>query len=216
LGVARGNNAFAAAHPAQGGGGLQSEFPRLGGDQVGDLVAFEVAPHVFHRIKFWGVSGQSFDVDAALGGQDIIAHQDAAVDGRPIPDDQYFSANMLLEMPEKLNDLEALDTAGVNLKIEPPQRQRPDDRETFPIERLLQDRGLPARSPGARPRGPRAQSAFVNEDNGPAFGPGFFFRAGHSTRCHLRMAFSSRSTARRSGRWQLKPLAPRIRHTCPG
>jgi hypothetical protein len=30
------------------------------------------------------------------------------------------------------------------------------------------------------------------------------------------MAFSSRSTARRSGLWQLKPLAPINRHTCPG
>ena len=39
--------------------------------------------------------------------------------------------------------------------------------------------------------------------------------AGQPTHSHLRMAFGLPSMARRSGRWQLKPLTPRRRHTCP-
>ena len=72
----------------------------------------------------------------------------------------------------------------------------------------MQHRGLPARSPSAHPGRASAQSAFVDKDDGSPLLPGLFFKAGQSTRCQRRMAFSSRSTARRSGRWQLKPLAP--------
>ena len=119
-------------------------------------------------------------------------------------------------MAQKLDDLEALDTAGMNLEIESPEGQAPDDRKAFPVERLRQHRSFAAGRPSAGPRGAGAQPAFVNKDDGSPLLPGLFFNAGHSVRCQRRMAFSSRSTARRSGRWQLKPLAPSQRQTCPG
>jgi len=216
LGVTGGNDAFAAAHPAQGCGGLQSEFPSVAGNEIGNFMAFEVAPHVFGGIEFRRIGWQPLDLDAAPGGGDIVPDQNTAVNRSAIPENEYFTANMPLEVSEKVDDLGAPDAARMNLEVEPPKRQAANDREAFPVEGLLKDGRLSARSPGPNPCGTGAQSAFIYKDNGSPLLAGFFLMAGHSTRRHLRTAFSSRSTARRSGRWQLKPLAPSSRHTCPG
>ncbi len=133
-----------------------------------------------------------------------------------IPENEYFAANLPLEVSQKFDDLEAFDAARMNLKVEPPECQAANDREALPVEGLLEDGRLSTRSPGANPCGTGAQSAFIYKDNGSSLLAGFFLMAGHSTRFHFRIAFSFRSTARRSGRWQLKPLAPSSRHTWPG
>ena len=174
---------------------------------------FEMPPHIFDRIEFGRISRQPFNHDAPLGGSNIIFNQRAPMDRGTIPDDQDFPSQMPLEMVQKLDDLEAFDAAGMNLEIEPPERQAADDRKTFPVEGLVQYRGLPARGPSAHPRRASAQSTFVDEDDGSPLLPGLFFKAGQSARCQRRTALASRSTARRSGRWQLKPLAPSNRQT---
>jgi len=213
LGVAGGDNLSASAHPAQCGGGFKTEFPGLGRDQVGNLMRFEMSPHILDRIEFGRVSRQPFDPDATFGGSHIIFDQEAAVDRCAIPDDQHFTGNMALEMAQKLDDLEAFDAASMNLEIKPPKRQATNNGKAFPVEGLLQHRGLPTGCPGACPRGAGAQTAFIDKDDGSPLLPGLFFKAGQSFRCQRRTAFSSRSTARRSGRWQLKPLAPSKRQT---
>jgi len=179
-------------------------------------MGFEMPPHILDRIEFRRVSRQPFDGEAAFGGGHIVFNQQAPVNGCAIPDDQDFPGNMKLKMAQKLDDLEAFDATGVNLEIEPPEGQAPDDRKAFPVEGFVQHRGLPTGCPSAGPRGASAQPAFVNKDNSSPLLPGLFFNAGQFVRRQRRIAFSSRSTARRSGRWQLKPLAPSKRQTCPG
>ena len=174
LGVAGGDNLSAAAHPAQCGGGFKTEFPSPGRDQVGNLMRFEMPPHILDRIEFGRVSRQSFDYDATFGGSHIIFDHQAAVDRRAIPDDQNFAWQMPLEVAQKLDDLGTFDAAGVNLKIKPPERQAADNRKAFPVEGLVQHRGLPTRRPGAYPCRAGAQPAFVNKDNGSPLLPGFF------------------------------------------
>lgn len=174
---------------------------------------FEMPPHILDRIEFRRVSGQPFDDEATVGGRHIIFDQHAPVDGGAIPDDQQFPRQVPLEVVQELHHLETFDAASMDLEIEPPKGQAADDRKTFPVEGLVQHRSLPTRRPRACPRWASAQSTFVDKDNRSALLPGLFFKAGQSIRCQRRMAFSSRSTARRSGRWQLKPLAPSKRHT---
>jgi len=157
-----------AAHPAQGGRGLQAQFPSLGGDQVGDLMRLEMPPHVFDRIEFGRIGGQPLDLEAPLGGGNEVFDQKAAMDRRAIPENQDFSGNLLLEMFQELNDLKTFDAAGVDLKQKPPQGQSADERKAFPVERLLQNRRLPSRGPGACARWSGAQPAFVNQDKGLA------------------------------------------------
>ena len=176
-------------------------------------MGFKMPPHILDRIEFGRVSGQPFDRQPTLGGRHVVFDQHAPMDRCAIPDDQDFPAQMPLEVAQKLDDLEAFDTAGMNLEIEPPERQAADDRKAFPVEGLVQHRGLPPWSPRACPRGAGTQTAFVDKDDGSPLLPGLFFKAGQSVRCQRRIAFLSRSTARRSGRWQLKPLAPSKRQT---
>lgn len=163
-------------------------------------MGFEMPPHIFHRIEFGRVSGQPFDGEATFGGGHVIFDQQAPVDGCAIPDDQYFPGNMSLEMTQKLDDLEAFDAASMNLEIKPPERQAANDGKAFPVEGFVQHRGLPTGCPSACPRGAGAQTAFVDKNDGLPLLLGLFFKAGQSVRCQRRIAFSSRSTARRSGR----------------
>lgn len=179
-------------------------------------MGLEVSPDIFDWIEFGRIGRQPLHDDAPPGGDDIIFDQAAAMNRRTIPDDHQFPRQVPLEVSQKLDHLKTLDAAGVDLEVKSPEGQATDDRQAFPVERLLEHRGLPTRSPGARPRRTGAQAAFVNKDDGSSLLPGLFFKAGKSTRFQRRIAFSLRSTARRSGRWQLKPLAPSNRQTCPG
>ena len=137
---------------------------------------FEMPPHILYRIEFGRVSRQTFNHDAPLGGRHIVFDQHAAMNGCAIPDDQHFSAHVPFEMLEKLDDLDAFDAAGMNLKIKPPERQAADDRKAFPVERLVQHGGLPARRPSADSRRAGAQSAFIYENDGSFLLAGLFFK----------------------------------------
>ena len=91
-----------------------------------------------------------------------------------IPDDGQLSFDMPLEVAEELNDLWSLDAAGVDLEVEPVQRQPADHREAFPAKGLLDHWRLADRCPCPHPGGACTQSTFVNEDDGSAFCTGFF------------------------------------------
>lgn len=105
---------------------------------------FEMPPHILDRIEFGRVSRQPFDHKATFGGGHIVFDQHTPVDRCAIPDDQHFPGNMALEMAQKLDDLETFDAAGMNLEIEPPERQAPNDGKAFPVKGLMQHRGFSA------------------------------------------------------------------------
>jgi len=213
LSIAGGDNGWAAAHAAQGGGGFKAQFPSFGCQQVGNFMSLEMAPHIFDRIEFRRVSGQAFQNHAPSGGGDVILDQQTAMDRRAIPKDHDFAGDVPSQVPEKLDDLWAFDAALMDLKVKPPQGQAANDGKAFPVEGFMEHWSLPARCPGANASRAGAQPAFIDENDGSSLLAGLFFKAGQSTRCQRRMAFSSRSTARRSGVWQLNPLAPIKRQT---
>ena len=91
---------------------------------------------------------------------------------------------MALEMLEKLDDLRALDTSGMNLEVETQQGQSANDGEALPVESLLEQWGLATGSPSAYPCRARAQSAFIDTDDDSALAARFFLISGHRLRCH--------------------------------
>lgn len=188
----------------------------MGHQEVGDLMLFEVSPQVFDRIEFRGVSGQPFHPEAPVALCQQRFDRLAAMNGGTIPDDQQFAGKMPQQRLEELRGALSIDAALVDPKVELPQREAGDDRQFIPIEGLAQYRRLAARCPRTHPMWPRAQPAFIDEDDGAALPPGFFLSRGHPTRFHSAMAFSSRSIARRVGCWQLKPKPRSSLHTCPG
>lgn len=60
------DDARPAAHPAQGAGSMQAEFPAVLDQQIGDLMFFEVGPEIFDRIEFGGIGGKFFQPEAAF------------------------------------------------------------------------------------------------------------------------------------------------------
>ena len=176
----------------------------------------QMPPHVFHRVEFWGIGGQTLHFDPSTGAGDKVPDQFAAMNGRSVPEDEHFAWDMALQMAEELDDLWPLDAAGVDLKEEPEQGQPPDDGKALPVKGFLEQRSLPFGRPRPDAGGPGAQPAFIDKDDQPTLAGGFFLICSHLTLRHCRMAGSSRSTARRSGRWQLKPKPPSTRQTWPG
>src|SRR5947199_10791013 len=102
-------------------------------------------------------------------------------------------------MFQKLNDLLGLDGLFEDLKVEVPDGDAGDDRERFPVEVKLEDRCLSARRPGASAMRPLAQTTFVDEDNRPALGLGFFLISVHRLLFHSSIQSSLLSSARPSG-----------------
>lgn len=100
---------------------------------------------------------------------------------------------------EELGGPHPVDAAFVDPEEELPQGDSGDEREFFPVERLLQHGGAAAGGPGAHSVGARAQSAFVDEDDRALFAARFFFSAGQPWLVHCAIAASLRSIARRVG-----------------
>src|SRR5271169_6902961 len=108
-------------------------------------------------------------------------------------------------MLEELDHLRTFDGAGKEPKVKVPPRNPCHRRQSFPVEVVLQHRGLSSRRPGAAAMGPLAEPALVDENYDPALLFGLFFNSGQRFCFHRSMAFSSRSKARPAARWQLHP-----------
>src|SRR5208283_2990331 len=200
-----------AAHPPQGTGGAQAQFPAMMSTEVGQLVLFEVPPDVLGRVQFGGIGRQILDQELSPRRRDILAYEPATVNARPVPEDQQFAAQMAAQVPQKRDDLGALDRAVEELEVKVHQRDPRDYGKRLPVEMIRQDRCATAGSPRAYSMRLLAQAALVNTDDQPAFGQGFFLMAGKRSRFQRRMARSSRSSARPTGRWQLHPNCCRSR-----
>ena len=132
---------------------------------------------------------------------------------RTIPDHQQLAWQVAQQMTQEVHYFGRANGSLVKPEIEVPPSDAGHRREQLPIEMILQHRSLSARGPGAHPMGPLAQPALVDKDDGTPFAERFFLIRGQPTRFQSRMAFSSRSSARPLGRWQLQPSRRRMRQT---
>lgn len=189
-----------------------AELPRLADGQAADFMLLEVRPQVLDGIEFGCVGGEPFGPHASPRRGRILADDSRTVDRRPVPYDQQAPpSEMALQDLEEVHHLRTPDAARVDAEVELEEREAGNHREALPMERLMQHGRLPPWRPGAHPVRTGAQSALVEEDDEALLAARFFLMAGHSTRFQRRMFFSSRSMARRSGRWQLSPKARSIR-----
>ena len=152
------------ADAAQGMGGPAGELPQIAGTQVGQLVLLPITPEVLHRVKFRGISWETFHPDFPFQAFQVCAHESAAVGGHAVPDDQQLALDVMLEVFQEVDNLLGLDRTGVEAKVKVPPRQPGDGRELFPVEVELQDRSLAFGTPCANPVWLLAQATFINED----------------------------------------------------
>ena len=159
-----------------------------------------VAPDILHRIKFRCVGGKKLQLDSPVLSGDLLPDRSAAVSWPSVPDDQQAAGDVALEMVEKLDELRSFDASREESEIKVPDGDARNSGKAFPIEGVLQNRGLSARRPCAHAMGAFAQAAFVDKDYCSLLLAGFFFISGQRTFFHRWMAGSSRWVARPTGR----------------
>ena len=154
------------------GGGVQ--FGEVVGAVVGQRVTLEPCPKIFDRIQIGRVRGKKGDLDMAVDRIQVVAHHMAAVRPQAIPDHQQGLSQVRFERSRECDDLFFFDAALVQPEQAVGARQTGDDRDMIPVEVKLDDRRLALGRPGTNSRGTFADSRLVDEDDQPAFSPGFF------------------------------------------
>src|SRR4030066_2002610 len=190
--------------------------------QLGEIVRAEVrqcmtlepSPQIFDRIQIGRVRRQESNLGVAIDAVQVIPYQFRPVRLEAIPDNQERLLEVGFERLEKLDDLFLLDAAFVKAKQTGKPGKPGNDRQVLPVEVELDDWRLPLGAPSTHPRRTLAQTRLVDKDDYAAFPFGFFLSAGQVLCLNCSTAASSRSMARRSGFWLLKPSAPIMRQTC--
>src|SRR5208282_3224440 len=193
--------------------GLPAQVGNVFGTEVGQSVAFEMAPDVFDGVEFRSVSRQACQNDVALRPLDVTLYHPTAVDGQPVPDHQQFAGNLPAEVAQKLHRLSAFDTAAIEAEVKLPPSDARDDGEFAPGVTENQLRGLAFGGPGTHDTRTLRQTAFVHKDKGSTFLQGLFFSAGQVCFFQRAIAASSRCAALPAGRWRLQPIRPNTRQT---
>src|SRR5208337_1767542 len=210
------NQGGAALTASQLSPSLPAQVGNVFGTEVGQGMAFEMAPDVFDGVEFRGVSRQACQNDVALRPLDIALHHPTAVDGQPIPDHQQSAGNLTTKVAQKLRRLSAFDAAAIEAEVKLPPSDACDDGEFAPSMTENQLRGLASGSPGPHNTRALRQTAFVHKDKGSLFFQGLFFSAGQVCFFQRAIATSSRCAALPAGRWRLQPIWPNTRQTWPG
>lgn len=203
----------AIAHAASDSPRLTAHLFEVLADEVRHQVGSrQMGPEVFHGVEFGRIGRQVFHCQPRGLLPQIGLHVAAAMRRQPIPEQNRLSPSKLtLQGPQVIENLRLFDRAGMKsqAKSDPTSRRRGcqtgNGREPFPVERRDHDRGLSPRAPRAPHRWTLGKAAFVQEyQHGPRVAR-FFLIRGQRYFSHRRIAASSRSRARRSGRWQLHP-----------
>src|SRR3990172_4467552 len=192
------------------------EFGRIVGPTVGQQCPSPV-PNPLVRVEFGGVGRQGFQVDSPTAAQqraDGVSLVGAAV----VPDYDDEAAQMVEQMAQKIGHLDVIEvgfrqTTEVETEMAAfrADRQSGDEGDLLSPHPVAVDRRLSAGSPGA-PHGWNQQEAtLVDEDEMGAQVLRPLFILGHSSRFQRSISSSSRSSALRSGFWQLNPRPCRSR-----
>src|SRR6202171_6101388 len=91
-----------------------------------------------------------------------------------VSNDQPLARQMAHQMAKEFDHLRTFDGAGKAPKVKVPPRHPCHCRQSFPVEVVLQHRGLSPRRPGAAAMGPFAEPALVDENYDSALIFGLF------------------------------------------
>lgn len=196
-----------------------AERHRILNGGIGERRGVQVAPEEFYGVELRSVWGKPFDSQPILIRLDCLHDHSATMCREAIHEENDREVSMPLQHPYEPRHLRTLDASFV-------QREEPadapavglgehsgDTRQGMPVERLAQDGGPSYRCP-CRPDGRALRESGLVEETQPRFQAfRVFFTSGQRTRTHLIMAFSSRSMARRAGRWRLQPSERKTRQT---
>jgi hypothetical protein len=170
----RGNKCMASLHGPQAVACAMGKLAEGARTKVAQLMVLQMSPDILRRVELGSIGGEILQLDRSFEAIDVVAHELAAMSGQTVPDHQHFLPDLPPQGVEKLNQLRTFDRPWKESEVEALKSDPGDCRELVPVEVVLQDRGLPARSPTANLSGSFAQSRLVDEDNDSALFSGVF------------------------------------------
>jgi len=185
---------------------------------VGHRIEFQVRPNPFSGVQFRRVGWKEFRMEVGVPGQKDI-HLPGFVRTEPVPEQDDGARQMLIQLAQEAGDFLRVD---IGLRVESEaesdaisprrDRERPDHGDFLVrVSALPEDRRLALSGPSAPNQRRHQHAGFVQESQVRLQPMAFFLTRGHCSLIQRPMASSSRSTARRSGRWALHPSERRTR-----
>ena len=206
----------AAAQYALGGASL-SQTSQQSATQLGNVVGLAVGervldgvPRGFDGVEFRCVGRQLLQMQARVLVTKLLQAL-AVVDRSTVPNDDDMATQVFEQVPKEIVHFVARDILRVQPEVEPEppafrtDRQAANDRDSRVIVAVANDRGVTDQTPGAPDGGDQHEARFVGKDDVRTQPRSVFFPRGQSLRFHCSIRASSRSSARLSGFWQLKP-----------
>lgn len=179
--------------------------PAVGQDSLGEL------PDVLVRVQLGGVGRKVLDAEAPEAAAQSL-DQGSAMDLDAIPEHDEGAAKVAEQLAHERADVGRLEVVArmapeVESAVVAARAERDGREDRDPVVPLpVAQRGRVAlRCPGAAHRRRQEEAALVEEDEVGAQPCGVFFTRGQSWAFHRAMASSSRSSALRSGFWELQP-----------
>src|SRR5258708_7358869 len=80
-----------------------------------------IAPDVFHWVKFRRIRRQELQFNRPTLRGDKLSHQPTAMNGQTVPNESQSTADVTLQMFQKLDDLRRLDATGKKPKVKIPE-----------------------------------------------------------------------------------------------
>ena len=205
----------AAAQYALGGAGVAQaaqqglgELVNIIGATIGERVLYGM-PCGLDWVELRSISGEPLEVQPRILAAEV-SQTLRVMDRGAVPNDDDVSAQVAQQVPEEILNLRLRDVLRVQAEIqsEPASlradRQSADHRDAIAAVVMMENRSLPHLGPGAPHRGNHHEAGFIGKDDVGAQPRGGFFTRGQSFRLHSPIRASFRSSARRSGFWQLK------------
>ena len=135
----------------------------------------------------------------------------ALVDRSIVEEHDHVAPQVAQQMAEEVADVGVADVVAMATEVKsyPPahgtDRQSRDDRETIVPVAMVDPRRLSPRRPRPPKRWNQEEPRLVDEDDVRPLARCVFFTCGQRVRFQRSMRSSSRSSARRSGFWGLRP-----------
>ncbi len=154
------------AEPLAGGTKLPSRFLQILAAEIAHLDVLEVPPDALFWIQLRRIAGEALEVDpVGRPVAQIPPNGFAAVDRRPIPEDQQLARDVAPQMIEEADHFGARDRRLMDLEVQPlVQAHGADDREMIAAEGMTQDRRLAPWRVAARYRRQEIEAALIEEE----------------------------------------------------
>src|SRR5450759_172991 len=117
----RSNKLRSSLHGLEPIAGERTDFPNRFQAQVSQFTLLHVCPDIFDRVKLGCIRRQSFQDDLPVQRFNIALHHATTVSRQSIPNDEQFSANLILERLQEFHEMWSSKCTGLKTEVKVPK-----------------------------------------------------------------------------------------------